>query len=318
MQKILITGTSGFIGFHTARFLLERGDTIVGIDNENDYYDVELKKARREILEQYPNFSFYKGDISDLLFVKDIFEKEKPEKVLNLAAQAGVRYSIINPFAYIQTNIVGFHNMLELSKQFGVKNFVYASSSSVYGKNEKQPYSVEDQVDHPISVYAATKKSSELIAHAYSHLFKLPTTGIRFFTVYGPYGRPDMAYFSFAKKILKDEPIDVFNHGKSVRDLMYIDDIVDGVVRCLDTLSPYEIFNLGNDNPITLEYMITLIEKGLGKTAEKNYLPAQPGDVDETWADIEHSKKVLHWEPKVRVEEGMEMTMTWLKSYLTK
>lgn len=317
-MKILITGTSGFIGFHTARFLLERGDTIVGIDNENDYYDVELKKARRAILEQYPNFSFYKGDISDLPFVKDIFEKEKPEKVLNLAAQAGVRYSIINPFAYIQTNIVGFHNMLELSKQFGVKNFVYASSSSVYGKNEKQPYCVEDQVDHPISVYAATKKSSELIAHAYSHLFKLPTTGIRFFTVYGPYGRPDMAYFSFAKKILKDEPIDVFNHGKSVRDLMYIDDIVDGVVRCLDTPSQYEIFNLGNDNPITLEYMISLIEKGLGKMAVKNYLPAQPGDVDETWADIEHSKKVLHWEPKVRVEEGMEKTMTWLKSYLTK
>ncbi len=250
--------------------------------------------------------------------MESVFEKEKPEKVLNLAAQAGVRYSLINPFTYVQTNLVGFHNIIELSKRYAVKNFVYASSSSVYGKNKKQPYSVEDKVDHPMSLYAATKKSNELIAHAYSHLFNLPTTGIRFFTVYGPYGRPDMAYFSFSKKILKKEIIDVFNHGKSVRDLMYIDDIVDGVVRCLDNSFQYEVFNLGNDNPITLEYMISLIEKGLGETAEKNYLPAQPGDVDETWADIEYSKKMLNWEPKVRVEEGMEKTMTWLKSYLTK
>lgn len=317
-MKILITGTSGFIGFHTAKFLLERGETIVGIDNENDYYDVSLKETRRAILEQYPNFSFYKGDIADFSFLEKIFETEKPEKVLNLAAQAGVRYSLINPFAYVQTNLVGFHNIIELSKRYAVKNFVYASSSSVYGKNKKQPYSVEDKVDHPMSLYAATKKSNELIAHAYSHLFNLPTTGIRFFTVYGPYGRPDMAYFSFSKKILKKETIDVFNYGKSVRDLMYIDDIVDGVVKCLDNSFQYEVFNLGNDNPITLEYMISLIEKGLGETAEKNYLPAQPGDVDETWADIEYSKKMLNWEPKVRVEEGMEKTMTWLKSYLTK
>ncbi|EKD44097.1 MAG: hypothetical protein ACD_71C00239G0003 [uncultured bacterium (gcode 4)] len=317
-MKILITGTSGFIGFHTAKVLLERGDTIIGVDNENDYYDVNLKETRRAILEQYPNFSFYKGDISDFSFLEKVFEAEKPEKVLNLAAQAGVRYSLINPFAYVQTNLVGFHNIIELSKRYAVKNFVYASSSSVYGKNKKQPYSVEDKVDHPMSLYAATKKSNELIAHAYSHLFNLPTTGIRFFTVYGPYGRPDMAYFSFSKKILKKETIDVFNYGKSVRDLMYIDDIVDGVVKCLDNSFQYEVFNLGNDNPITLEYMISLIEKGLGETAEKNYLPAQPGDVDETWADIEYSKKMLHWEPKVRVEEGMEKTMTWLKSYLTK
>lgn len=317
-MKILITWTSGFIGFHTARFLLERGDIIIGIDNENDYYDVHLKEERRAILEQYPNFFFYKGDLSDFSFMESVFEKEKPEKVLNLAAQAGVRYSLINPFTYVQTNLVGFHNIIELSKRYAVKNFVYASSSSVYGKNKKQPYSVEDKVDHPMSLYAATKKSNELIAHAYSHLFNLPTTGIRFFTVYGPYGRPDMAYFSFSKKILKKEIIDVFNHGKSVRDLMYIDDIVDGVVRCLDNSFQYEVFNLGNDNPITLEYMISLIEKGLGETAEKNYLPAQPGDVDETWADIEYSKKMLNWEPKVRVEEGMEKTMTWLKSYLTK
>lgn len=316
-MKILITGTSGFIGFHTAKSLLERGETIVGIDNENDYYDVNLKETRRAILEQYPNFSFYKGDIADFSFLEKVFETEKPEKVLNLAAQAGVRYSLINPFAYVQTNLIGFHNIIELSKRYAVKNFVYASSSSVYGKNKKQPYSVEDKVDHPMSLYAATKKSNELIAHAYSHLFNLPTTGIRFFTVYGPYGRPDMAYFSFSKKILKKETIDVFNYGKSVRDLMYIDDIVDGVVRCLDNSFQYEVFNLGNDNPITLEYMISLIEKGLGETAEKNYLPAQPGDVDETWADIEYSKKMLNWEPKVRVEEGMEKTMTWLKSYLT-
>lgn len=314
-MKILVTGTSWFIWFHTSIQLLERWDEVIGVDVENDYYDVNLKFSRREILEWYKNFKFYKWNLADLAFLKNVFETEKPDKVLNLAAQAGVRYSIINPFAYIEANIVWFTNIIELSKQYGVKNFVYASSSSVYGSNKKQPFSVEDRVDTPISLYAATKKSNELIAHTYSHLFKLPTTGLRFFTVYWPYGRPDMAMMIFANKIVAWEEIEVFNFWKMKRDFTYIDDIVSWVIASLDTISPYEIFNLGWDNTVELEYMIQLIEKELWIKANKKYLEIQPWDVPETTADIEHTRKTLHWEPKTKIEEWIKNTIEWYKKY---
>lgn len=315
MQTILITGSSGFIGFHTSRKLLEAGHRIIGIDNENDYYDVGLKQARRKILEWYENFVFYPGTLADLPFVEKVFAEAQPEKVLNLAAQPGVRYSLINPFAYIQSNIVGFTNLIEVAKRNNVKNFVYASSSSVYGNNEKQPFSVEDRVDNPISLYAATKKSDELIAHAYSHLFGLPTIGLRFFTVYGPYGRPDMSPIIFAGKISRWETLDVFNYGKSKRDFTYVDDIVDWILLCLEANFRYEIFNLGNDRPVELEHMISIMEACLGKKAIKNYLPIQPGDVPDTWSDIEHTKKMLWWEPKTKIEEWLTAFVDWYKEY---
>ncbi|MFA7298221.1 MAG: NAD-dependent epimerase/dehydratase family protein [Candidatus Absconditabacterales bacterium] len=316
-ETILITGTSGFIGFHTAKKLLEDGVKIIGFDNENDYYDVNLKIARRTILEQFPNFKFYKGSLENLEDLKKVFEENKIDKVLNLAAQAGVRYSLINPFAYVQSNLVGFHNIIELSKQYKIKNFVYASSSSVYGNNTKQPFSVDDPVDHPISIYAATKKADELIAHSYSHLFGLPTIGLRFFTVYGPRGRPDMAMLIFASKMLKGEAIDVFNNGKMKRDFTYIDDIVSGIIKALELETKYEIFNLGSDHPVDLEYIISLIEKNLGKKAIKNYLPLQPGDVPETSADIQHTTEVLGWKPEFKVEKGIENFVNRYKSFYT-
>lgn len=318
METILVTGSSWFIGFHTAKTLLERWEKVIWIDNENDYYDPGLKRMRRDILEGYPNFEFHQVGIEDFGAISEIFKKNQPDKVLNLAAQAGVRYSLIDPFAYVRSNLVGFHNVIELSKQHGIKNFVYASSSSVYGNNVKQPYSVDDAVDHPISLYAATKKSNELIAHSYSHLFSLPTTWLRFFTVYWPYWRPDMAYFSFADKILKGETIDVFNHWKSKRDFMYVDDIVDGIIKCLDKPFPYQIFNLWNDNPCELERMISIMESELGKRAKKNYLPMQSWDVPSTWADVEKTKELIGWQPQIRIEEGMEITMRWLKDYFAK
>ena len=314
-MNILLTGTSGFIGYHTAKYLLERWDTVVGIDNENDYYDVSLKVSRRENLLQYENFYFYNISLENASELKKIFDTHVIDRVCNLAAQAWVRYSLKNPRAYVETNLIWFFNLIDLSHQFWVKNFVYASSSSVYGTNTKQPFSVDDKTDHPMAMYAATKKANELIAHAYSHPFWLPTTGLRFFTVYGPYGRPDMMMMIFADKILKGEPIDVFNFGKMQRDFSYIDDIVDGIVRSIDTISAFEIFNLWSDHPLELEYIIDLLEKSLGKKAIKNYLPIQTWDVPATWADIEHTKSVLGWKPTVAIEVWIEKTIEWFKEY---
>ncbi len=316
METILITGTSGFIWFHTAKYLLDNRDVkIIWFDNENDYYDVNLKYARRNILENYENFTFYKWDLDDFELLENIFKSHKIDKVCNLAAQAGVRYSIENPLTYIKSNLTGFWNIIELAKKYRVKNFVYASSSSVYGKNEKQPFSVEDKVDNPISLYAATKKSNELIAHAYSHLFNLPTTWLRFFTVQWPYWRPDMAYFKFTKKIFEWEEIDIYNHWKMERDFTDVDDIVKWVVKSLDTISNYEVFNLWNDKPVALETMISLLEKYIGIKAKRNYMEMQAWDVKSTWADIEHTRKVLNWEPKIKVEDTIKKFVEWYRKF---
>ena len=314
-MKILITWTSWFIWFHLAKKLLARWDEVVWIDNENDYYDVNLKVSRREQLKENPNFSFYKWNLEDNDFVKGVFEKEQIDKVCNLAAQAWVRYSLVNPHAYVQSNLVWFHNILHLANEHKVKNFVYASSSSVYWKNTKSPFSVEDRVDTPISIYAASKKANELIAHSYSHLYWLPTIWLRFFTVYGPYWRPDMAMLIFANKILAWEEIDVYNYWKMRRDFTYIDDIVSGVIASLDAEVECEVFNLWNDNQVELEYMIWLIEKWLGKKAIKNYMEIQPWDVPATWADIEHTKAVLNWQPTTSIEAWVEKFIDWFKDY---
>lgn len=314
-MNILITWSSGFIGFHLAKTLLERGETIIWIDIENDYYDVNLKLSRRKILESYPNFSFYKCPLEDLSWLEAIFQKEHIQKVVNLAGQAGVRYSIENPFAYIDANIVGFHNIIFLSHKYSVENFVYASSSSVYGKNKKQPFSIDDKVDEPISLYAATKKANELIAHTYSHIHKLPTTGLRFFTVYGPYSRPDMAMLKFALKMKNGESIEIYNNGEMFRDFTYIDDIVDGIIKSLDANYSYEIFNLGNDAPVKLSYMIETLETCLKMSAKKSYLPLQAWDVLSTWSDIEHTKQKLSWQPKTSIEDGIKDFSKWFLEY---
>ncbi len=314
-ETILITGTSGFIGFHTAKKLLEQGKIIIGFDNENDYYDVNLKLARRTILEKFPNFTFYKGNLEDLNHIKKVFEEHKIDKVLNLAAQAGVRYSLINPFAYIQTNIVWFHNIIELAKQNKVKNFVYASSASIYGANTKMPFTVGDQTDCSMSLYGATKKTDELIAYAYSFYFKLPTIGLRFFNVYGPRGRPDGAFFIFTKGILENKIIQVFNEGKTIRNFTYIDDIVDGIIKALNHETTYEIFNLGNTNTVILNYMIECIEKECNTTAKKEYLPADIADIPESGVDIEHTKKILWREPKTDIEEWVKNLVEWYKKF---
>lgn len=318
MAKTLVTWSSGFIGFHTSKALLERWDAVVGFDNENDYYDINLKQARRHILEWYKNFKFYKWSLENRQELREVFAQENIKKVCNLAAQAGVRYSLENPHTYIQSNLVWFHNLIDLAKEHAVENFVYASSSSVYGANEKIPFSVQDKVDKPMSLYAATKKANEEIAHSYAHLYGMPTTGLRFFTVYGPRGRPDMALFLFADKIIAGKSIDVFNHGRMKRDFTYIDDIVDGIVRCLDNPHPYEIFNLGNDNPNTLEEFIMTIEKHLGKKATKNYKDMQPGDVPATWADLQHTKDVLWREPHTKIDEGVGKFVEWYKEFYGK
>lgn len=315
MYTILVTGSSGFIWFHLSKRLLESWYKVIWFDNENDYYDITLKQERRKQLQDFPNFSFYSGNLEDFNSLQEVFNKNSIDIVVNLAAQAWVRYSLINPFAYIQSNIVGFHNLIELAKQNSIKKFIYASSSSVYGNNKKQPFSIEDQVNHPISLYAATKKSNELIAHSYSHLFWLPTIGLRFFTVYWPRGRPDMAMFIFANKIIKWEPIDVFNYWNMKRDFTYIDDIIDWIIKCLEIETSYEIFNLWSDRPVDLEYIISLIEKNLWKTAVKNYLPLQDGDVPETSADIVHTKDVLWRIPKYSVEDGIKEFVDWYKSF---
>lgn len=316
-ENILITWTSGFIGFHTAKKLLEQGETIIGFDNENDYYDINLKIARRTILEQFTNFKFYKENLEDLAAVTKVFEENKIDKVLNLAAQAGVRYSLINPYIYIQTNIVGFHNLIELSKQHKIKNFVYASSASIYGANTKMPFTVGDQTDSPISLYGATKKTNELIAHSYSFYFGLPTIGLRFFNVYGPRGRPDWAFFIFAKWILKEQTIQVFNEGKTIRNFTYIDDIVDGIIKTLNHTpnNNYEIFNLWNTNTVELNHMIKCIEKECNKVWQKEYLPADISDIPESWVDIEHTKKLIWREPKTEIDDGVKKLMQRYKNF---
>lgn len=314
-MTILITWTSWFIWFSLAKKLLDEWYDIIWIDNENDYYDVSLKEARRNILLKYSNFKFYKLDICDINWLDKIFKENQIDKVVNLAAQAWVRYSISNPFVYIQSNLVWFHNTLFLSKEYKVKNFVYASSSSVYWNNEKQPFSVEDNVDHPISLYAATKKSNELIAHTYSHIFWLPTIWLRFFTVYWPRSRPDMAMLKFAHKISKWETIDVYNYGKMKRDFTYIDDIVDWIIKALNYDTTYDVFNLWSDSPIELEYLITLLEENLWKKANKNYMPLQDWDVLETSADIDYTKEKLWWEPRFRMEEWVKRFCDWYKEF---
>ena len=315
MKTYLVTGAAGFIGFHVAASLLRRGDKVAGLDNLNAYYDPALKEARLAILSGMAGFRFHRADIADDGAVKKIFEDGNIDKVCHLAAQAGVRYSLENPGAYIRSNEVGFFNVIENAKAFKAENFVYASSSSVYGGNTKTPFSENDKVDSPVSLYAATKKSNELVAHAYSHLFGLKSTGLRFFTVYGPYGRPDMALFKFTDAILGDRPIDVYNRGKMKRDFTYIDDIVSGVLSALDRDYPCGIFNLGNNRSVNLLDFIGCIEKNLGKKAKRNLLPMQPGDVPATCADIRRAKKMLGYNPRTPVEEGIGKFVEWYRSY---
>jgi UDP-glucuronate 4-epimerase len=328
-MKILVTGSAGFIGFHLTYALLKLGHHIVGIDNLNDYYDVSLKHRRLKVLDEFcvdkNNYKFITIDIADRKAMEDLFNDYEFDRVIHLAAQAGVRYSIENPHAYVDSNLVGFVNILEGCRQTKVKHLVYASSSSVYGMNSKQPFSTTDRVDNPISLYAATKKSNELMAHTYSHLYNIPTTGLRFFTVYGPYGRPDMAYFSFTKKILKGETIDVYNNGEMQRDFTYIDDIVEGILRVMDkipkaeksaisiAIAPYKIYNIGNNQPITLRKFITAIETSCGKKAKENLLPMQAGDVPVTYADVDDLIEDTGFKPQINIEVGIDRFVKWYR-----
>ncbi len=325
-MELLVTGAAGFIGMHVAARLLQAGHNVTGVDNLNHYYDVRLKQARLNVLQPYPNFRFLKIDLADGEKVNELFDGGKFERVIHLAAQAGVRYSLENPHVYIQSNVVGFTNILEACRHFPVKHLVYASSSSVYGANKKLPFSVRDNVDHPISLYAASKKANELMAHAYSHLFRIPTTGLRFFTVYGPWGRPDMAVFSFTKAILEGKPIDVFNHGKMQRDFTYIDDIVEGVLLVADrppapgeesnpSSAPYKLYNIGNHQPVELMKVIEVLEKCLGKSVHKNMLPLQPGDVLATFADVDDLMRDTGFHPATPIEVGLENFVRWYQSY---
>lgn len=333
-MKVLITGSAGFIGFFLAKALLARGDSVVGIDNLNDYYDPALKRARLQDLEQFAQaqqasqrYAFIPLDMADRAGMAQLFERHAFDAVVNLGAQAGVRYSIDNPNAYVDSNLVGFVNVLEGCRHSEVRHLVYASSSSVYGMNVKQPFSTADRVDYPISLYAATKKSNELMAHTYSHLFNIPTTGLRFFTVYGPWGRPDMAYFKFTKAILAGKPIDVYNHGDMLRDFTYIDDIIEGVVRIIDRIpqpqvnatttvqAPYKIYNIGNNQPVTLRRFITALETALGQKAVENHLPMQPGDVPVTYADVDELIADVGFKPATEVEDGLERFVRWYQDY---
>jgi len=312
---ILLTGAAGFIGSNVAKRLLQRGDKVIGIDNFNSYYNPKLKQARvKEFLQGY-DFDIKTIDICDKGQLSEIFKHSKIDKICHLAAQAGVRYSLENPDIYIQTNIVGTHNLLELAKEYRVGDFIFASSSSVYGGNKKVPFSETDLVDNPVSLYAATKKINELQAYTYHHLYGMNCWGLRFFTVYGPWGRPDMALFKFTKAILNDQPIDIYNNGQHQRDFTYVDDIVDGVLAAIDKCGGYEIFNLGNNKPVELEYFIKIIENNLGKAANKNYLPLQTGDVVGTWADIQKAKNILSYNPKISIEEGIKRFVDWYKQY---
>lgn len=322
MKKILVTGGAGFIGFHLSKRLLEDGYDVVGYDNINDYYDVSLKYARLEILKEFSNYTFVKGDLADKEAVNKLFSDNKFDIAVNLGAQAGVRYSIENPQAYIDSNIVGFFNILEACRHNPVSHLLYASSSSVYGNQEKTPFSTDDNVDHPISLYAATKKSNELMAFTYSHLYGIPATGLRFFTVYGPYGRPDMAYFSFTNKIIKGEPIKIFNNGDMYRDFTYVDDIVQGICNMLENPPKpdkngdrHKVYNIGNNNPEKLMYFIETLEKCIGKTAEKEYLPMQAGDVYQTYADVSELMRDFDFKPSTTIEEGLSKFAEWYKEY---
>jgi len=333
MKNIIVTGTAGFIGAAVVKKLLERGDKVYGIDNENDYYDISLKKDRLKQFVDSKNYTHIVGDISNFSKVNKLFDMAQPWGVINLAAQAGVRYSIENPKAYIDSNLVGFHNILEAAKEKNVKHLVYASSSSVYGSNTKIPFSIHDNVDHPLSLYAATKKSNELTAHAYSNIFQIPTTGLRFFTVYGPWGRPDMALFKFTKDIINGNKIKVFNYGNHLRDFTYIDDIVEGVIRVLDSpaksnnlwdgenpdpgtsTAPWRVYNIGNNNPVNLGEFIETIEKNLGIEADKELLPLQLGDVPNTYADVDDLVSEFDYKPSTSIQDGVEKFIKWYKEY---
>lgn len=342
-MKVLITGTAGFIGFHLTERLLQDGHTVIGVDQVNDYYDVNLKKDRLAFSgidwndepqtgirsSKYEHYVFYKASLEDKSAIYSIFEKEQPDAVCNLAAQAGVRYSLENPDTYIQSNIIGFQNIIEACRQYGVNNLSYASSSSVYGGNENLPFSIKDRVDSPISLYAATKKSNELVAHTYSHLFGIRTTGLRFFTVYGPWGRPDMALFLFAEALRKGEPIKVFNHGQMLRDFTYVDDIVTGVVNVIlnpakkpteksewnPTQAPYKIYNIGNNNPVKLMNFIQAIEEAFGKKFQMKMMDLQPGDVPSTYADVEDLIGDFNYKPDTSIQKGIKQFISWYKSY---
>ena len=314
-QSILVTGAAGFIGFHLSRRLLEKGNRVIGVDNLNPYYDVTLKKARLDRLKPLHDFFFYEEDIQNLSGLKEIFQKHSIGRVCNLAAQAGVRYSLKDPFSYQKSNLEGFLNLLELAREYEISNFVYASSSSVYGENPKIPFSVDDRVDSPVSLYGATKKANELMAYAYSHLFSIPCTGLRFFTVYGPWGRPDMALFLFTDAILNNRPISVYNYGRMRRDFTYVDDVVEGTIAALEKPFAYEVFNLGNSDPIELMDFIGIIEEELGREAQKNLMPLQPGDVLETSADIGKSKEMLGFSPKTPIREGIKKFLAWYREY---
>lgn len=332
-MKILVTGAAGFIGSALCIRLLERGDDVVGVDNLNDYYEVDLKLARLARLKPYPKFSFIKLDIADRPALEEVFAKQRFSKVMHLAAQAGVRYSITHPHAYIEANIIGFMNILEGCRHNAIEHLVYASSSSVYGANTHMPFSIHDNVDHPVSLYAASKKANELMAHTYSHLYQLPTTGLRFFTVYGPWGRPDMSLFLFTRNILAGKPIDVFNYGNHRRDFTYIDDIVEGVVRVMDnpatpneqwsgdkpdpgtSHSPYRVYNIGNNNPVNLLTFIETLEQCLGKKAIRNLLPMQPGDVQDTYADVSDLISDLGYQPQTLLADGISKFVEWYKAY---
>lgn len=314
-QSILVTGAAGFIGYHLSRRLLEKGNRVIGVDNLNPYYDVTLKKARLDRLKPLNDFSFYEEDIQNLSGLKEIFQKHSVGRVCNLAAQAGVRYSLKDPFSYQKSNLEGFLNLLELAREYEISNFVYASSSSVYGENPKIPFSVDDRVDSPVSLYGATKKANELMAYAYSHLFSIPCTGLRFFTVYGPWGRPDMALFLFTDAILNNRPINVYNYGRMRRDFTYVDDVVEGTIAALEKPFAYEVFNLGNSDPIELMDFIGIIEEELGREAQKNLMPLQPGDVLETSADIGKSKDMLGFSPKTPIREGIKKFLAWYREY---
>jgi len=345
-MRLLVTGTAGFIGFHLAKKLIERGDEVMGIDNINEYYDVTLKYARlaemgisreaekwhiRVLSDKYPSYSFIRMNLEDRDELMRLFASEKFDKVCNLAAQAGVRYSIDNPYAYINSNIVGFINILEACRNHTILHLVFASSSSVYGNNTKTPLSTNDSVDHPISLYAATKKSNELMAHTYSHLYNIPITGLRFFTVYGPWGRPDMAYFKFTKAIIEGNPIDIFNNGDMARDLTYVDDIVEGVLRTIDhpakrstngntdvsksKTAPYKVYNIGNSDPVKLMDLIRILEHHLGRKANKNYLPLQPGDVLITNADVKDLIHDLGYRPNTPIQKGVKNFIEWYKAF---
>lgn len=333
MTKILVTGVAGFIGFHVTCRLLARGDQVIGLDSVNDYYDVRLKHARLAQLQGQPGFSFHQLELGNRDAINRVFKGDRPQRVVNLAAQAGVRYSLTNPHAYVESNLTGFMNILEGCRHNGVEHLVYASSSSVYGANTKMPFSVHQNVDHPLSLYAATKKANELMAHTYAHLYGLPCTGLRFFTVYGPWGRPDMALFIFTRAILEGKPIDVFNHGKMRRDFTYVDDIVEGIIRTLDhtatpnpqwsgddpdpatSRAPYRLYNIGNNNPVELMYLIETLERALGKKAEKNLLPMQPGDVPATYANVDDLTRDVGFKPATPIETGVQRFVDWYREF---